>query len=175
MERSYRIGHKVRLFRLELEAVLAHRIRHPAKGDAGHIIACLHGQHRMFPGAMVAHPRIWTPQERGLIEGVRYPLGNGPQLLLDQIALIGGDLTQVDDFIFIKSNPPSGLLYLFVNDVWQTAGNNSGGPRISIEPVNESDATGVLFTLEHRIDIEPDGKQNETNKWQRQPAVTLTV
>jgi hypothetical protein len=129
----------------------------------------------MFLGAMVAHPRIGTPQERGLIEGVRYLLGNGPRLLLDQIALIGGDLTTVNDFSFIKSNAPSGLLYLFVNDVWQTAGNNSGGPRISIEPVNESDATGVLFTLEHRIDIEPDGKQNETNKWKRQPAVTLTV
>jgi uncharacterized protein (DUF2235 family) len=128
----------------------------------------------MFLGAAIAHPRVWTPQERGFWEGVRYLLGNGPELLLDQIALIGGDLTQVGNSIFIKSKAPSGLLYLFVNDVWQTAGNNSGGPRLSIEPVNESDATGVLFTLEHRIDIEPDGKPNETNKWKREPVVRLT-
>jgi uncharacterized protein (DUF2235 family) len=126
---------------------------------------------RMFLGAAVAHPRIWTPQEKGLVEGVRYLLGNGPELLLDQIALVGGDLAKVTDSVFIRSAAPSGLLYLFVNDVWQTAGNNSGGPRLSIEPVEESEANGVLFSLEHRVDIEPDGKQNETNKWIRRPKV----
>jgi hypothetical protein len=129
----------------------------------------------MFLGAAIAHPRVWTPQERGLIEGVGYLLGNGPELLLDQIALIGGDLTRVNDSVFIKSNAPSGLLYLFVNDVWQTAQNNSGGPRLSIEPVEESHATGVLFTVEHRVKIEPDEKQNETNKWTREAAVVLAT
>jgi hypothetical protein len=132
-------------------------------------------EHRMFLGAAIAHLRIWTPQERGLIEGVRYLLGNGPQLLLDQIALIGSDFTQVNDSVFIKSNAPSGLLYLFVNDVWQTAGNNSGGPRLSIEPVRKSDVTGILFTLEHRIDIDPHGRQNEFNKWKREPSVVLAA
>jgi len=124
-------------------------------------------KHRMFLAAAIAHPRIWTPQEKGLLEGVRYLLGNGPKLLLEQIALIGSELAETNNSIFIKSNAPSGLLYLFVNDVWQTAGNNSGGPRLSIEPVEGSEATGVLFTLEHRIEIDTSGKQNETNKWKR--------
>ena len=124
-------------------------------------------KHRMFLAAAIAHPRIWTPQEKGLLEGVHYLLGNGPKLLLEQIALIGSELAETNNSIFIKSNAPSGLLYLFVNDVWQTAGNNSGGPRLSIEPVEGSEATGVLFTLEHRIEIDTSGKQNETNKWKR--------
>jgi uncharacterized protein (DUF2235 family) len=129
----------------------------------------------VFLGAAIAHPRIWTPQEKGLREGLRYLLRSAPQLLLDQIALVGQDLANVNDSIFIKSTAPSGLLYLFVNDLWQTAGNNSGGPRLSIELVEESDASGVLFTLEHRIEIDPHGKQNEINKWKRSPPRTASV
>jgi uncharacterized protein (DUF2235 family) len=121
----------------------------------------------MFLGAAIAHPRIWTPQEKGLKEGLRYLLGRPPGLLLEQIAKIGQDLINVNDFIFINSIAPSGLLYLFVNDLWQTAGNNSGGPRLSIEPVAKSGVSGVLFTLEHRIETDRDGKQNEINYWIR--------
>ena len=121
----------------------------------------------MFLGAAIGHPRIWTPQEKGLWEGLGYLLRRAPQLLLDQIALIGRDLANVKDSISLKRTAPSGLLYLFVNDLWQTASNNSGGPRLSIEPVEEFDASGVLFTLEHRIETDPHGKQNETNKWRR--------
>ncbi len=126
----------------------------------------------MFLGAAIAHPRVWTPQEKGFWKGVGYLLGNGPELLLDQIAMIGHDLAKVNDSIFIRNTAPSGLLYFFVNDVWHTAGNNSGGPRLSIEPVDESEASGVLFTLEHRIEIDTHDQQNETNKWKRSPAVS---
>jgi uncharacterized protein (DUF2235 family) len=121
----------------------------------------------MFLGATIAHPRIWTPQEKGLKEGLGYLLGRPPELLLDQIAMIGEDLTNVNESIFIKSSAPSGLLYFFANDLWQTAGNNSGGPRLSIEPVEETYASGTLFTLEHRIEIDCHGNPNETNKWIR--------
>jgi uncharacterized protein (DUF2235 family) len=127
----------------------------------------LPGKNWMFLGASIAHPRVWTPQERGLMEGIRYLLGNGPELLLDQIAMIGHDLAEVNDSVFIRSTAPSGLLYFFVNDVWHTAGNNSGGPRLSIEPLDESDASGVLFTLEHRIETDLNGQQNEINQWKR--------
>ena len=121
----------------------------------------------MFLGAAIAHPRIWTPQEKGLKEGLRYLFVRAPQLLLDQVALIGDDLADVGNVIFIRNTAPSGLLYLFVNDLWQTAGNNSGGPRLSIEPVEQIGENSVLFTLEHSIETMPDGKQNETNKWCR--------
>jgi hypothetical protein len=121
----------------------------------------------MLLGAVIAHPRIWTPEEKSLKEGLTYLFLRAPQPLLDQIATIGYDLASPNDSIFIKSTAPSGLLYLFVNDLWQTAGDNSGGPRLSIEPVEEPDASGILFTLEHRIETDARGKQNEVNKWRR--------
>lgn len=129
----------------------------------------------MFLGAAIAHPRIWTPQEKGLKEGLGYLLGSPPDLLLKQIAKIGQDLADVNGSVFIKSNAPSGLLYLFVNDLWQTAGNNSGGPRLSIEPVEESEASGILFTLEHSVETDKFGKPNETNKWTRSPTRTAAI
>jgi len=121
----------------------------------------------MLLGAVIAHPRIWTPVEKSLKEGLTYLFFRAPQPLLDQIATIGYDLAKPNDSIFIKSTAPSGLLYLFVNDLWQTAGDNSGGPRLSIEPVEKPDASGILFTLEHRIETDARGKQNEVNKWRR--------
>jgi hypothetical protein len=90
-----------------------------------------------------------------------------PDLLEDQIALIGKDLRQPHDCIYITSNAPSGLLYLFVNDLWTTADNNSGGLRLSIERVDEPGGKGTLFTLQHRLEIRPDGKRDETNMWVR--------
>jgi uncharacterized protein (DUF2235 family) len=121
----------------------------------------------MLLGAVIAHARIWTPEEKSLKEGLTYLFFRAPQPLLDQIATIGYDLAKPNDSIFIKSTAPSGLLYLFVNDLWQTAGDNSGGPRLSIEPVEKPDASGILFTLEHKIETDARGKQNEVNKWRR--------
>jgi uncharacterized protein (DUF2235 family) len=126
----------------------------------------------MLLGAVIAHPRIWTPEEKSLKEGLTYLFFRTPQPLLDQIATIGYDLANPNDSVFIKSTAPSGLLYFFVNDLWQTAGDNSGGPRLSIEPVEEPDANGILFTLEHRIETDSRGKQNEVNKWTRSPLST---
>jgi hypothetical protein len=129
----------------------------------------------MFLGAAIAHPRIWTPQEKGLKEGLGCLFGSPPDLLLEQIAEIGQDLAEVSDSIFVKSNAPSGLLYLFVNDLWETAGNNSGGPRLSIELVEESEAGGVLFTLEHSVEPDESGNPNETDKWTRSSVRTAAV
>jgi hypothetical protein len=87
-------------------------------------------------------------------------------------AAIGDDLVTVPGkSIFIKSEAPSGLLYLFVNDLWQTAGDNGGGPKLSIEPFEEAEikAQGPLYTLKNKVEEEPDGPPNETNEWVRFP------
>jgi uncharacterized protein (DUF2235 family) len=122
--------------------------------------------------AAIAHPRIWTPQEKGILAALGYLFRKAPELLLNQIAAIGDDLVTVPGkSIFIKSEAPSGLLYLFVNDLWQTAGDNSGGPKLSIEPFEEAEikAQGPLYTLKNKVEEEPDGPPNETNEWVRFP------
>ena len=120
----------------------------------------------MLLAATIAHPRIWTPQEKGLGKGIFYLFVRAPKLLQDQIAVIGKDLKEVNDCVYITSKAPSGLLYLFVNDLWATTSNNSGGPRLSLELIDKPSADGVLFTLEHHIEI-VGKKQNETDEWVR--------
>jgi hypothetical protein len=119
----------------------------------------------MFLAATVAHPRIWTPRELGMGKALRFLFVRAPRSLLEQIALIGNDLRTAGDSVCFVNNAPSGLLYLFVNDCWQTAGNNSGGPRLSIEVVDQP--AGVVFTLTHDLRTDPSGKPNQTNKWER--------
>jgi uncharacterized protein (DUF2235 family) len=122
----------------------------------------------MLLGAAIAHPRIWTPQEKGWQEALRYLFRRAPDILLDQIATIGDDLPTVGDCLYIWSEAPSGLLYMFVNDLWQTAGNNSGGTRLRIEPVTEDEiqVNRPLYALWHTVEDGNNG-DNETNWWAR--------
>src|SRR5438105_4793029 len=40
------------------------------------------------------------------------------------------------------------VLYLFANDWWQTANNNSGGVRLSIERITAVEGSAPLWTLQ---------------------------
>jgi uncharacterized protein (DUF2235 family) len=127
------------------------------------------GKRWMFLGGAIAHPRIWTPQELSLLKALGYLFVKAPQLLLDQIALVGNDLATGGD-VYMRSEAPSGLLYLFVNDFWQTTSNNSGGPRVSIELVDDAEVgAGPVHTLRHVVapGDRPNGGSNETNRWVR--------
>jgi uncharacterized protein (DUF2235 family) len=126
----------------------------------------------MLLGATIAHPRIWTPQEKGWREALQYLFEKAPDILLDQIAMIGTDLLgKPGTEVYIWSEAPSGLLYMFANDVWQTAANNSGGPRLRIEVVKEAEISkGPVYALYHiveRGDDDDDAGANETNWWER--------
>jgi uncharacterized protein (DUF2235 family) len=120
----------------------------------------------MTLAASIAHPRVWTPQELGFGKALYYLFRRAPEVLLDQIAVIGRDLRRAGDSVYIINDAPSGLLYLFVNDMWQTAGNNSGGPRIAIELV-EQPGPGIVHTLTHSVVMDRNNLANETNKWER--------
>ena len=61
--------------------------------------------------------------------------------------MIGRDLRSAGGSLCIMNKAPSGLLYLFVNDCWQTAANNCCGLRLAIEVVERLVPT-FLFTLD---------------------------
>jgi uncharacterized protein (DUF2235 family) len=124
----------------------------------------------LFLGAAIAHPRIWTPQEQSMLKALEYLFFRAPQLLLAQIAMIGDDLATAGNEIYIWSEAPSGLLYVFVNDFWQTAGDNSGGPRVRISLVDEQEiGAGPVHVLWHFTEQAKDvvDGTNEINWWAR--------
>jgi uncharacterized protein (DUF2235 family) len=98
-------------------------------------------------GATIAHPRDWKPLEKPFSQALAYLFYSAPRELLDQIAPIGRHLPVVGASLCLANDAPSGLLYLFANDWWQTAANNSGGPRLRITRVQDPDANAPLWSL----------------------------
>ena len=98
--------------------------------------------------ATVAHPRKWKLQEKGLRELVKLLFHNDPRKLTRQLAAIGHDLTEPGASILIRNDAPAGLLYLFANDWWQTASNNSGGVQLSIARLAVAGEDAPLWTLQ---------------------------
>ncbi|MBN9562251.1 MAG: DUF2235 domain-containing protein [Alphaproteobacteria bacterium] len=96
--------------------------------------------------ATVAHPRKWELKEKGAGELRRILFGKDPIELTRQVAAIGQDLAWPGSSIMLRNDAPAGLLYLFANDWWQTASNNSGGLQLRIERLDEPDATLPLWT-----------------------------
>src|SRR3546814_18066168 len=75
----------------------------------------------------VAHPRLWALREREWNLLVKLLFVSDPVELLEQVAFFGRDLERLGDSVWIRNEAHGGLLYLFANDRWQTASNNSGG------------------------------------------------
>ena len=91
--------------------------------------------------ATIAHPREWRLEEKGFRDLVPLLFHNDPRELTCQLAPIGQDLGGAGASVLMRNEASAGLLYLFANDWWQTASNNSGGVRLFIENVTTS-ATG---------------------------------
>jgi hypothetical protein len=102
--------------------------------------------------AAIAHPRIWTPQVKGVLMALRYLFRKAPELLLNS--------RQADIY---KKRSFSGLLYLFVNNLRQTAGDNSGGPKLGIEPFEEAEIKdqGPLYPRKNKVEETPEGPQTK--------------
>jgi hypothetical protein len=83
--------------------------------------------------ATVAGPRNWPLRERGLGRALRYLLFRDPRQLRRQVAPIGRGMAGIPAAeVWLTHEGEPGLLYLFANDLWQTASNNSGGLDLSI-------------------------------------------
>ncbi len=100
--------------------------------------------------ATVAHPRKWELREKGLPELVELLFHNDPWELTRQLAAIGQDLATPDMSVLIHNEAPAGVMYLFANDWWQTASNNSGGAWLRIAHVTAAEEGPPLWTL--RVD-----------------------
>jgi hypothetical protein len=96
--------------------------------------------------ATVAHPREWELKEKGAGALLRILFRNDPIELTRQVAAIGRDLPWPGRSIALRNDAPAGLLYLFANDWWQTASNNSGGLQLRIERLDEPDIAIPLWT-----------------------------
>lgn len=116
--------------------------------------------------AAVAHPRRWPVTERGWRELFKYFFVTDPRELVGQLAPIGADLTEPGRSVRLRNEAQSGLLYLFANDWWQTAGNNSGGIALRLDRLAADDAAGPdpLWVLSPTRDS--DGAESGT-EWRR--------
>ncbi len=107
----------------------------------------------MTLGATVAHPRVWEPKEKPFWKVLAFLFVGAPKELLDQIALIGRDLAEPGAVVYLANDAPSGLLHFFANDWWQTAPNNSGGPRLKITRIADEDAGAPLWSLKGNPEV----------------------
>ncbi len=98
--------------------------------------------------ATVAHPRRWPLLERGFVALLRILLVRDPDELTCQLAPIGRDLGRKNAAVLIRNEAQSGLLYLFANDWWQAASNNSGGLQLRIERVAGDAEASPVWTLD---------------------------
>ncbi|HVY15498.1 MAG TPA: DUF2235 domain-containing protein [Rhodopila sp.] len=101
----------------------------------------------MLLAATIAHPRAWPPMEKPFSAALRYLFTSAPAELQHQIARIGRHLGTPGASICLTSAAPSGLLHLFANDWWQTASNNSGGPRLRITRIDGAEPDAPLWSL----------------------------
>ncbi|HWT07832.1 MAG TPA: hypothetical protein VN329_01630, partial [Roseomonas sp.] len=84
--------------------------------------------------ATIAGPQRWKLRELPLRLALRFLFRRGPRQLLDQVAPIGESLAAPGASVLLRSDRWSdGMLYVFANDLWQTAGNNSGALDLTIE------------------------------------------
>jgi hypothetical protein len=84
----------------------------------------------------VAHPRDWPLREFGLRQALDYLFWHDPRELRRQVLPVGKALEGAERSVLLRNGHPSaGLLYAFANDLWQTAGNNSGALVLRIERV----------------------------------------
>ena len=81
----------------------------------------------------IAHPRDWELKELGLLSLLRYLYWRDPEELTGQVAPIGSDLHNPGDAVSLHNDAAAGLLYVFANDWWLTAGNNAGAVRLQIK------------------------------------------
>jgi|GEM_PF-103535 len=100
--------------------------------------------------ATVAHPRRWALLEREWRLLVKFLFVSDPEELTGQLAPIGRDLHAPGDAVILRNEAHGGLLYLFANDWWQTASNNSGGIRLRIERLRETDPATPAWLLQFR-------------------------
>lgn len=83
--------------------------------------------------ATVAGPRDWPLLEFGVFHAFAYLFVRDPGQLRMQVAALGrGMATRAPATVWLTHEGEPGLLHLFANDLWQTAGNNSGGLDLSI-------------------------------------------
>lgn len=121
----------------------------------------------------IAHPRLWPLREGGLVRLARYLFLRDPKEMREQVAPVGRDLLEPGDSVVIQNNADDGILYLFANDSWMTAANNSGGLELTIERLApDSDVTAPLWTLSpviagKRRPTGWRGTHNEAWRWRR--------
>jgi hypothetical protein len=110
---------------------------------------------RRLPGAnfmtlciTIAHPRAWPTRVGGLARLAYYLFVRDPRELRQQVAPVGRDLKVQRDSIVIQNNGGDGLLYVFANDTWMTASDNSGALEMAIARVPSDEATNEpIWTL----------------------------
>ena len=100
--------------------------------------------------ATVAGPREWPLMEFGVGRALQFLFVRDPPQLRRQVVPLGrGMAAQPRPFVWLTHQGEPGLLYLFANDLWQTAGNNSGGLDLSIAV--ETDAPGTPHWQINRV------------------------
>lgn len=97
--------------------------------------------------AAVAHSREWELHEYGMGKLVRHLFWKDPKRPRCRVAPIGRDLVERGGSVYLHSRAEPGLLYVFANDLWHTAANNSGGLRLRVEKVEQPPGGRVIWTL----------------------------
>lgn len=119
---------------------------------------------RMTLIATHAHPRAWPPKEGRVRELARLFFWRDPIQLVEQLAPIGMDLPSQDDgspangrsvYLEIGQDVPNGMLWLFANDKWMSAWDNSGAVRLSIQRVTAREPDRPLWSLKRDEGGEP--------------------
>lgn len=112
---------------------------------------------RMTLTATHAHPRRWAPAEYGLRDLGRYFFKQDPKELVEQLAPIGKDLSSANSAVCLQigNDIPNGMLWLFANDTWIAASDNSGVVRLKIEHVDAPEPNQPLWRLKHEAKIPP--------------------
>jgi hypothetical protein len=96
----------------------------------------------------ITHPRRWPLREGSLGRLFYYLFLRDPWELRQQVGAVGRDLKQPGDSVVIRNNGGDGLLYLFANDAWMTAANNSGGLEMTIVRLTDEEVvTGPIWSF----------------------------
>jgi uncharacterized protein (DUF2235 family) len=95
----------------------------------------------------VAHPREWPLRELGLRSLLRFLYWRDPEALRRQVAPVGVDLQRPGDAVWLRNDAAAGLLHVFANDLWFTAGNNAGAIRLRLERLDHPADSGPCWIL----------------------------
>lgn len=88
--------------------------------------------------AALATPQRWPLHEGGIGELLDYTFRRTPPELAGQVAPIGRDMAGGGSVI-LRNELEDGLLYLFANDLWLTARNNTGALTLEIREITPGD------------------------------------